>query len=196
MLIRMVPHHFGNPDLDPHQSEKLDHNCKCTVPKIRNKNILRNETARSCFQFLHSVRDLYIFTIYPKTQYRKIGRQIVGIYKYIKRHEYRSWERGRAVSFLGIFVLNFRHRARSGFASQAKSGTGARSASKLQFRSFSGSKWSYAGPWTLTMEAWRSVLCMPMMYQYKENQDPDLHPDPHQSERRIPNTGINVELQN
>ncbi len=33
----MVQHHFGNPDLDPHQSEKLDHKCKCTVSKIRKK---------------------------------------------------------------------------------------------------------------------------------------------------------------
>jgi hypothetical protein len=64
------------------------------------------------------------------------------------------------------------------------------------------------------MEPWRTVnthnggveVCMPMMYHYKENQDPDLHPvphqsemldpDPHQGERRILNTGINVELQN
>ena len=35
-------------------------------------------------------------------------------------HEYRNWERGRTVSFLGIFVSNFRY---SGFAVQS-AGTG------------------------------------------------------------------------
>jgi hypothetical protein len=37
-----------------------------------------------------------------------IGGLIVGIYKRSQIHEFRNWERGRAVSFLGIFVSNFR----------------------------------------------------------------------------------------
>jgi hypothetical protein len=43
----------------------------------------------------------------------KKGGPIVGIYKSLTDtvHECRNWERGRAVSFLGIFVLNFRCRA-------------------------------------------------------------------------------------
>ncbi len=49
-----------------------------------------------------SVSHLYIPTIGPQTQYSKIGGPILGIYKW------RNWERGRAVSFLGIFVSNFR----------------------------------------------------------------------------------------
>jgi hypothetical protein len=48
-----------------------------------------------------SVNDLYTFI---PTQ------PIVGIYKSLTKHEFRNWDRGHAVSFLGIFVLNFRYR--------------------------------------------------------------------------------------
>jgi hypothetical protein len=52
---------------------------------------------------------LYIPTIGPQTLYCKIGGPIVGIYKSLTDtvHEFKNWERGRAVSFLGIFVLIF-----------------------------------------------------------------------------------------
>jgi hypothetical protein len=59
-----------------------------------------------------SVSDLYFPTIGPPTVFScsRLGRPIAGIL-YINRspkHKCRNWERGRAVSFLGIFVSNFR----------------------------------------------------------------------------------------
>ncbi len=57
--------------------------------------------------YIHvSVSDLYIPTIGPQTQYRKIGGPVMWIYKLITD----KWmqKRGHAVSFLGIFVSNFR----------------------------------------------------------------------------------------
>jgi hypothetical protein len=55
---------------------------------------------------------------------------------------------------------------------------------KSKFRSFSGSKWSHAGPWTHSMEAcrikkivpWR--VCRPLVadsHHFDEEQDPDPH---------------------
>jgi hypothetical protein len=51
-----------------------------------------------------SVSDLYIPTIGPPIflqQNRQIDRA--------QKHECRNWDRGSAVSFLGIFVSNFRY---------------------------------------------------------------------------------------
>ncbi len=65
-------------------------------------NIPRNETARSCSQFLHSCicerRSFGLFCC------RKRGGLIVGIYKphTYTVHKWRNWERFRGVSFLGI----------------------------------------------------------------------------------------------
>ncbi len=56
-----------------------------------------------------SVSDLYIPTIGPP-----ILLAADQSWEFINRsqiHEYRNWERGRAVSFLGIFVSNFRYNA-------------------------------------------------------------------------------------
>jgi hypothetical protein len=58
--------------------------------------------------YIHvSVIDLCIPMIGPHTQCSKIGGSIVGIYKPLTVHACRNWERGRAVSFLGVFVSNF-----------------------------------------------------------------------------------------
>ncbi len=62
--------------------------------------------------YIHAfVSDLYILTIGLQTQYSKIGGPIVGIYKSLTDtvHECGSWERGHALSFLGMFVSNFRY---------------------------------------------------------------------------------------
>jgi hypothetical protein len=57
------------------------------------------------------VSDLYIPTIGLQMQFSKICGPIVGTYKSFTDtvHECRSWERGHTVSFLGIFVSNFRY---------------------------------------------------------------------------------------
>jgi hypothetical protein len=56
--------------------------CKCIVPKIRHKYSQKLNCAASFLVPIHvSVRDLYIPTIGPQTQYSKIGGPIVGIYK-------------------------------------------------------------------------------------------------------------------
>ncbi len=51
------------------------------------------------------VSDFYIPTIGSQTQYTQIGGPIVGIYKWLTDN--RNWERGRAVSFLEIFVFSY-----------------------------------------------------------------------------------------
>jgi hypothetical protein len=56
-----------------------------------------------------SVRYLYIPMIGPQRQYSKIGGPINhGNINPLQIHECRNWERGLAVSFLGIFVSNIR----------------------------------------------------------------------------------------
>ncbi len=66
------------------------------------KNIIWHHFAGESHQVVHvSVIDLYIPTIGPHIL---IGRPIVNR---SQKHECRNWDRGRAVSFLGIFVLNF-----------------------------------------------------------------------------------------
>jgi hypothetical protein len=80
-----------------------------TVPKIW-KNIPRYETARPPSFYIHvSVSDLYIPMIGPRILLYCICWPIVGIYtvNFLQIHECRNWERGRTVSYLGIFVLEF-----------------------------------------------------------------------------------------
>ncbi len=86
--------------------------CKCTVPKIF-KPIFPETKLFFCslvpnFYIHVSVSDLYIPTIGPQTQCSKIGGPIVQMYNCAQIHECRNSERGRAVSFLGIFVSNLR----------------------------------------------------------------------------------------
>jgi hypothetical protein len=59
--------------------------------------------------YIHvSVSDLYIPKIGPQTQFCKIGGPTMGIYLNCSQiHECRNWERGSAVSFLGIFGSHF-----------------------------------------------------------------------------------------
>ncbi len=78
-------------------------NCKPIFPETK-------LFLRPCPNFyIHvSVSDLYIPTIGPQTQCSKIGGRIVQMYNCPQIHECRNSERGRAVSFLGIFVSNFR----------------------------------------------------------------------------------------
>jgi hypothetical protein len=76
--------------------------------------ISRKETARPQSQFPHpciSVSGLHIPTIGPPI-FLQQNRQ-TDLWEYINRspkHECRNWERGRAVSCLGMFVSNFRYR--------------------------------------------------------------------------------------
>ncbi len=59
-----------------------------------------------------SVSDLYIPTVGPPIFCSSIGRPIVGVYVHVNRsqkHDCRTWEWGCAVSFLEIFVSNFRY---------------------------------------------------------------------------------------
>ncbi len=58
-----------------------------------------------------SVSDLYIPTIGPPILPYWVCGLIIGLYNRSQIHEYGNWERVRAVSFLGIFVLNFRYSA-------------------------------------------------------------------------------------
>jgi hypothetical protein len=54
--------------------------------------------------------DLSIPTIGPQTKCTTIGGPIVGIYiNRLQIHECRNREQDRSVSFLGIFVSNFRY---------------------------------------------------------------------------------------
>jgi hypothetical protein len=58
------------------------------------------------------VSDLYIPTIEPPILLYCVCGPIVETYKSLSQiHECINWERGRAVSFLGIFVSNFRYSA-------------------------------------------------------------------------------------
>ncbi len=70
--------------------------------------IRRNETAQPHSQFPHSCipRLVHLFCC------SKICEPIVEIYNSLRNtvHECRNWERNNAVSFLRIFVLNFRYR--------------------------------------------------------------------------------------
>jgi hypothetical protein len=76
---------------------------------------IKRYTTKHCTEnfpdfYIHvSVRYLYIPTTDPQMQCSKIGGLIVGIYKF------RNWERGHAVSFLGILVSNFRYNVRYPF---------------------------------------------------------------------------------
>ncbi len=82
------------------------------------KGALQRHTTENCgkiprkgiappFMFLKAI---YIFPgsvdIFSCSQ---IGRPIVGIYKSLTDHECGNWDWGRAIPFLGIFVLNFRY---------------------------------------------------------------------------------------
>jgi hypothetical protein len=76
---------------------------KQIFPKIKLCSLIPNF-------YLHvSVSDLYIPTIGQKTLYIKIGGPSVGIHKWLIDTGYRNWEQGHAVSFLKIFVSNFRY---------------------------------------------------------------------------------------
>jgi hypothetical protein len=86
----------------------------CTLHRKFEANIPRNETAWHCSQFLYScaMSDWYIPTIGLPILLYCLRGLIVGIYKLLTyKHECRNWDRGRAVSFLGIFVSNFRYNA-------------------------------------------------------------------------------------
>jgi hypothetical protein len=82
-------------------------------------NIPRNETAQPCSQFLHScICERFIYSLDQSANPIQQNRQTYRLWEYINRsqiHECRNWKRGcalrRAVSFLGIFVLNFRYSA-------------------------------------------------------------------------------------
>jgi hypothetical protein len=80
-------------------------NC-AALPTRSDLCIPRNETAqpRSQFPLSFIPRSVHLFCC------SKIGEPIVEIYKIRSEiHEYRKWERDHAVSFLKIFVLNFRN---------------------------------------------------------------------------------------
>jgi hypothetical protein len=68
----------------------------------------RNETARPRSQFPHAcIRERFIYSLDRSTYSAKqAGRSWEYMYKSLT-HEWRNWEWGRAVSFLGIFVSNF-----------------------------------------------------------------------------------------
>ncbi len=53
------------------------------------------------------VSDLYIPSIGLQTKYSKIADRLWEYINYSQIHECIYWERGRAVSFLGIFVSNY-----------------------------------------------------------------------------------------
>ncbi len=64
----------------------------------------------STFMYLWAIYIHYSTpTIGPPTVFfwSRIGRLILGIHKFSQKHECGNWERGRAVSFLGIFVSIF-----------------------------------------------------------------------------------------
>jgi hypothetical protein len=72
--------------------------------------IPRHETARPRSQFPHAcIRERFIYSL-DRSTYSAAAKQADRSWEYINRwqiHEWRNWERGRAVSFLGIFVSNF-----------------------------------------------------------------------------------------
>ncbi len=91
-----------------------------TEPTLQRRSDLcipRNQTARPQSQFPHSctvsVSNLYTPTIFPTIflQQNRPDRS----WEYINRmnrsqkHECRNWERGRAISYLGIFLSYFRY---------------------------------------------------------------------------------------
>jgi hypothetical protein len=62
------------------------------------------------FHFHVSVSDSYIPRIGPHISCSRIARSIVGIYKSItKTQECGNWDRGHAITFLGICVFDFRY---------------------------------------------------------------------------------------
>ncbi len=79
----------------------------CTAPKMRNKYLQkwncapRSQFLQSCFceRFIHS-QDLIAFAARSWTYIN-----------WSQTQECRNWKRGRAVSFIGIFVSNFRYSA-------------------------------------------------------------------------------------
>jgi len=79
-------------------------NSKQIFPEMKLRGLLPN----ICIHV--SVNDLYIPTIGPAIFLYCICGPIVGINS-SQIHECRDWERGRAVSFLEIFVSNFRYSA-------------------------------------------------------------------------------------
>ncbi len=65
---------------------------------------------RPNFHIHVSVSDLYISRICPHISCSRTGKSIVGEYiNNSQTHEYWSWDCGRAISFVGIFVSNFRY---------------------------------------------------------------------------------------
>jgi hypothetical protein len=80
-------------------------NLKQIFPDMKLRDLVPN------FHIHVSVSDLHIPTIGPQTQNSKIGGPIVEkLYiNHLQIHESRIWKRGSAVSFLGIFVSNFRY---------------------------------------------------------------------------------------
>jgi hypothetical protein len=95
-------HTTNNIALQMHCTE----NSKQKLPEKKLRGLVPN------FYIHIYVSDLYIPRIGQQTQYSKISGPIVGIYTRksltVTVHECRNWERGRAVSFLGIFVSNLR----------------------------------------------------------------------------------------
>jgi hypothetical protein len=74
-------------------------NLKQIFPKIKRRGLVPNFYI--CERFIYCIP-----TIGPQTQYSKIGGPIVGMYKSLTEiHECRNWERGLAVSFLGIYMF-------------------------------------------------------------------------------------------
>ncbi len=73
--------------------------------------IPRNETVRPRSQFRHSCICERFIHSQDQSTYFAAAKLVDRSWEYINRsqiHELRNWERGRAVSFLGIFVSNSR----------------------------------------------------------------------------------------
>ncbi len=90
-----------------HMNMHCIENSKQIFPEMKFRGLVPN------FCVHVSVSNLYIPTIGPPTFICYIAFADRS-WEYINRsqiHECRNWEQGRAVSFLGIFVSNFRHSA-------------------------------------------------------------------------------------
>ncbi len=70
------------------------------IPDMKLRGLVPN------FHIHVTVSDLYS---HNRSTYFAAGRPTVGIFNRSHKHEFGNWEWGRAVSFLGIFVSNFRY---------------------------------------------------------------------------------------